>query len=226
MTIEALEVRQFMAGNVLVREINGVCRISGTNGDDAINIVQTQSGDLAFSSPGGMNTFNGQTTLLFDNGHRWMRFDLGQGNDKLVIRLPNPVNRNFKIAGSGSIARDLRQVVCTTMQIQGGLGSDSIQVRDCRFIDGFDFIGGAGEDLVKITGTAVWGACNITDAGGKSNVTIKDSRFDQLAINLSPHNDNLWFFHVLTTTNPLVVNMGDGDDLFWQNWMSNRDAEP
>ncbi len=156
-SIENLENRSLLAGNVIASLRGGHLTITGDNADNAIEIavengnVQVRGlndttvngGTTSFVAATGSDTISGSTRILLRNG-----------NDSVVFA------RGVKLGGA--------------VTVEGGAGNDTMSSTNATFLRSVSLNGGLGNNTFSLQTSTVQGSMVMTGSSGEDLVTLKD----------------------------------------------------
>src|SRR4051812_27988873 len=161
LTMESLESRQMMTGNVLVSVSGGDLVVTGDGGANEVRIIQSLqngapiAGRFFITGQNGTR-INGQVAgQFFHNVTDDVRINLNGGNDRLTL---------------GDGVSNGHFMVPDDLEIDMGAGSDVLRLDNITVRDDARLVTGAGNDSVIVTGTV--GALPGVD-NGDNNLTIE-----------------------------------------------------
>jgi hypothetical protein len=205
LSLESLEKRQVMAGNVFVMHANDALQIWGDTQDNQVAITETAPGRVQVA---GLNntTVNGRSSILvFNNPSDNLNIIMGNGNDLVLL------GKN-----GGSTSRFNNVVVNT------GAGSDSVMVNNTVAYGNAFSSFNLGDDGQNEGDVMRFDRCNFRAAaigtgGGDDQVSSLNSTITKAIINTGGGNDIVDLRS--TASAELAVSLGDGDDRF-ASWNS------
>ncbi len=225
MSVETLEDKRLLAGDVTVSVVEGTLVVRG---DDASNGVAVTSGDapdayiiVGLEAGDGPTSINGIFDRVEVSGvHRGVRMALGEGSDVASLFRAN-VRGNVEIAaGLGNdhvtIGGPMASATDVNTMIQGRLlvdldqGQDSLRVDGSRIGHGMSAWGGPGNDLVAVAETAIHGILGIQTGAGDDHVAIGRTQAGYVRVATGAGADHLAL--VDSTFAAIAANMGAGDD--------------
>ena len=194
-SIQALEDRALLTGNVLASLSGPHLSVSGDAADNQVEVtvVNNQVVLRGLSN----TTINGSTELFViaantDTAPGNITIETGAGNDSVIF------SRNVKVSGSvwldGGAGNDALSVTGSTFQrtisIYGRAGNDTISLQDATTESLLRIKGNSGDDLISLTNLTTNGEIRIEGNKGADGVS----------------------FNNVTTSSSTKINTGSGND--------------
>jgi hypothetical protein len=224
LSVESMESRQLMAGNVFANVIGGDLVLSGDAASNGIEIRQLGVGKYQVI---GL-IHGGVQTKVWLGGVAANSQVVGGVNDDFQINLN--AGDDYLVMSAAGLPAGSRMLVPTDLNIHTNDGKDrayinNVQVRDDAFIDL-----GNGDDYLSMFGTGVYGSPITPDNdlaihGGTGNdfVAVQAAAIrDSLIVNLQEGNDIAYVSQV-SVGNDALIYTGDGDDRVTAYRLSVRD---
>ncbi|MFM8291856.1 MAG: hypothetical protein ACKOC4_09175 [Planctomycetia bacterium] len=182
LSLEALERRRCMAGDVSADLEDGRLELDGDGQDNEILVQQIGAETFRVTGLNG-TTVNGQASQVFASAGIDLDIDLKGGNDLLVIDdsadRPLVVRTLMIDLGTGSDEAEIDNLIVSeadTVEIKLGKGSendaDDLVIDDAVFAGSVKVTTGNGSDDVVVTDTFVAGDLTIDLSGGNDDVML------------------------------------------------------
>ncbi len=241
-SVELLEGRQLMAGDVIAALEGNLLVIEGDNLDNQITVSQLASGDVVVSGQTG-TLINGLPSIRYirpalnsveirmEGGNDVVNLrsvqiandlmvDLGAGNDRLTSPAAAPIRVGANAMVYGAEGNDTVQLngsaVAEDLFIDGGLGAMTAQLNNVTVDKVMSIIGDEANDLVSVINSRIGLMANIETKGGSDRVTMVDFSALGLQINTDANGsigaDQVTFNRVQTVED-LNVATGSGNDI-------------
>lgn len=181
--------------DVSVSENGGDLEISGSSGQDAIQITAVGNGyRIKGLTVNGMTTLvNGQNSVTVGGIDEDFEIDLREGNDRLVVR---------------------ELTVPDELQVETGDGDDFVKLVDVRVNADSAIDGERGNDTLRIINSELYGDNNLEMGDGNDKVVLNGSYFgDETEVDLQDGNDRLTVKNSLFA-DELQADGGSGTDRF------------
>lgn len=198
-SIERLEQRAFLAGNVTASVTNGDLMLRGDDRGNSFALYSTGPSSVRVMhwGMGDTTTINGVGFVDFNGVTRDIRIDLRGGDDVARVGLAFP---------GLTVGRDVR--------VQGGEGRDMIFLNTARVAGNVNIDGGNGNDDVGLSQSEVGGGLTLTGGAGTEFYTLNDTRIGRAAnINLGAEADTFNFDSTEFVAS-LTVDGGEGNNHF------------
>jgi Ca2+-binding RTX toxin-like protein len=173
LSLESLENRALLAGNVLASVTDGNLLISGDASANNIRIVQTAEG--TFEITGVRTKINGTNSATLTGVTGDVTVQLGNGND--AVSIGADTDADVSLAGN--------------LTVDGGAGNDSIKIKGLNVDGDVAVSGGAGNDSIAAAGLDVTGALDIDAGTGNDTAKLSDAIAASAAIALGEGNDSI-----------------------------------
>ena len=199
-TFEALEPRQFLAGDVLAQIVGGSLVVTGDDAANAITITQQglAAGEVQVTPAPGTTVNGGADPVVLQTLRPDVRIDLGLGDDTITVTqvnlgklLLNIGNDNDAVAlssvnltqlclagGYGDFGLTLEDSVISgnaSIISQGGNAAITFQGDDSRVGGRFQVCGGTGDGTLSITGGQFQKDVRIAAGYGAATITLSGS---------------------------------------------------
>lgn len=172
LTVESLEERTVLAGNVVASAAGGYLTFIGDNEANLLTVTRVGTSSVQVTSTDGTTVNGNATPQTFNNVTQGVLAVLGNGNDELELR--------------GSTT-DLFRVYGTT-SINTGEGNDIVRFTNYSTWNGLILLTGGGDDQVfgqldaqapsvTVGGLRVDGPAIINTGAGNDNVSLLNSTF-------------------------------------------------
>ncbi|QDU30868.1 hypothetical protein ETAA8_60170 [Anatilimnocola aggregata] len=187
LTVESLEERTVLAGNIAATVSNGYLNLTGDSADNRIEIMRSDSNDVTIRSLDGTTRINGQDgPITLSNVSKGIIANTGDGDDELDIT-----------GSSTTVFRVLGDVRLNT-----GNGDDIIRFTNFSMAGSLTVTMGAGEDQfygdrdpnlnLVVNGLRVSGVTTIDTGADADLVSIQGSYFNnRFLVNTNLGNDTL-----------------------------------
>ena len=163
------------AGNVVVRGVNGTTVNGGTNDF----VLATNTASLSRSVFASLSAGNDTFVINGVTVGRDLFVDGGAGNDLLVVSAAN-VGRSLMLwggFGNDDIMIDASRVERDT-NVFGWAGDDDIIIRNSTIVDDLSISGQSGQDVIHLDSIQVGDKSRLSGGGGVDNILIQGtSRF-------------------------------------------------
>jgi hypothetical protein len=151
---QQLELRQLMAGNVVVSLQANSLVVSGDGAANQIQLSGTPDGRVRVTGLTGTNINSGTADFVVDVPVRDVTIQMGNGDDSVDIE--NLVTTGFLNIdlGSGNDSLEVRDINVRVLNVDGRDGDDVMQFHN-TFSHGYITMqGGNGDDAIAITAMA------------------------------------------------------------------------
>lgn len=194
---ESLERRALLAGDVLANLNSGVLTLTGDTEANSLTVVQTGAG--AYTVTGVGTTINGVANLEFTGLTGGLNIDLGAGADAFTFT-GLPLGGAIEAAFSGAV------------NIQGGLGGDSIAFENANTTGDVTINGGDDDDTLVVTNVNSDANITIRAAAGADSVTVTSVQAGgNLAVRSGIGDDEVFVTDAIATN--MTVRTGLGEDI-------------
>ncbi|MEM7313526.1 MAG: hypothetical protein AAF497_10285 [Planctomycetota bacterium] len=224
MSVEPLENRLMLAGNVVVKVLgNGNISITGDNSANQISIESSDSGDLLITGLSGTQitydrvAADSQTISIGGDGetNRDLIIRMRNGNDEVSIEnldVRSTLNVNMS---SGNDTLDLDQVNVGSVRYTGGSGGDTVTT---SFLDvrgdtniNLGSASGATPDFAHISLSTLNGKTTLRGSGGETRINVVSSDLNkETTIATGSGDDRVEFLD--STTRGVKVQTSSGND--------------
>ena len=209
---QALEKRNLLAGDVSVALEGSTLVVSGDELSNQIDVQQNDSGEVIFTGRDS-TTVNGQTEFSFTGSFDRTRFELGDGDDEVVLD-GFEAEREFRfIGGDGNDRLEATEVTARNFHIRGNAGDDSIQFTQSSSQSSAYIFLGDGDDVAAIVSLEVGRNFKVFGNGGddtfSSNALSVDRKF---RLNLGSGNDQALISGETNVQRSTKIRLGSGDD--------------
>lgn len=196
--IEALEIRDLMAGNVTVKVTNGNFLLTGDAAANALAVTQPTTGHLLVQGVGGTKV-NGKASVdVAFTGNA--TFNLAGGADRLTIG-PDVGLVRFKSlainAGAGADQVAIRNVIGQDLKANLGAESeaaaDTLDVRQSVFRGAVTILTGGGNDAVNFSGFRSQGSLAMSSGSGNDTLTSEGCTYADLFVDFRAGDDTIMF---------------------------------
>jgi hypothetical protein len=240
LTLEHLETRAMLAGNVSVSVSGGSLLVRGNNSSNQIAIVQLDAGEYAVVGLNGTKVNGGTDPVVKSGVDNNIDIDLKKGNDVVGIgndietlsqwaegfgieipdatlpagapsQLKVPRNLNIRLSDGNDAAAVIAKVDSQFIADLGN-GNDSLIVQGSKV--GGDFIvrGGNGHDLLYTDGTEVARTYNANMGNGRNAVELWNSSIGRSAVIISGKDGDVIDIADSAIEDNLIVRTGSGHD--------------
>lgn len=239
-TLETLERRQVLTGNVTATISGGSLFVTGDDAANSVELVQSGSnlvlrGLISTTVNGATSEFVVRTgasrvqesLYVFMNGGNdtfsmgdgvSVRRDafvyLGEGDDSFAMQGAT-AHRTLSVDmgnGNDSISL-LHSVVSRDVSIFGGLGDKTVSISDSYLGRGLTVVTSSGNDAVLIDASDIHGVTTLATGVGNDDVLIGDSQFHKTTVvDTSVGDDVVRMNPGSSFSDPAVVLLGDGND--------------
>jgi hypothetical protein len=176
-SIETLERRQMLAGQVTATVVDGRLFIEG---DDAANSIvldrsPSEEADHKIIRIRGVNStaINGHDAYIATDVIGGISIELAGGNDVLTISNLRPKGSLSVALGAGDDRALLRKIQTTgNITLDGGANFDDITIRDSVVHGNLEGSGGADRDRLTVSRVSVKGDFDWSDAGGATTMYV------------------------------------------------------
>ncbi|MFM7056581.1 MAG: hypothetical protein ACKO2P_06625, partial [Planctomycetota bacterium] len=214
-TVEHLESRELLAGNVLVQLQNGNAVITGDSAANQFEITGGLNSILVrgldgTTINGGTATFTLASTATFGGS---LLISLGQGNDRLSI------GADVSLAGVrilGEAGDDTVSIASSTINgnlvIDAGDGSNTITLLNSR-LKSHVALSSAGPSLTSLRGGRIDGRLNVDTAAGDDQVSVDATTISGKASFQVRTGNDVVALRNATLNGELYIDAGRGDDV-------------
>ncbi|MFM8572348.1 MAG: beta strand repeat-containing protein, partial [Pirellula sp.] len=178
LSLEKLQVRELMAGDVTAAVTNGFLVVRGDDGANELTIERI-SGDRVRVTGATGTTINGLTQPAILRVRKGYDIATGGGDDKLTVIGLNAVGR-YEIKmdlGAGNDILVASNLLAQRIHAGGGDGNDSITVRNSRSRRGSGVGGGKGDDTMTLENLRFGNGSCIDGGTGKNTVQETNNRY-------------------------------------------------
>jgi hypothetical protein len=216
LSVETLESRQLMAGNVLAMNNNGLTLI-GDNQANSVSIQQVFSG--YYRVTGNNTTINGKPFFDIYAPNSKMEAYMGGGNDSLSIQGNSQSNVQFDSMyidmGQGADWTLIDQVFTKyDSTIRSGYSwdndVDNVIVNRMSSWSGLSINTGAGSDQAWVQNSWLGGALRVDTGSGSDILNLENSAVDSIFADMGTEDDMLTRRN--TRTRVTDIDMGQGID--------------
>ncbi|MFN9720949.1 MAG: peptidylprolyl isomerase [Planctomycetota bacterium] len=194
-SIENLEGRALLAGNVVASLRGGHLTLTGDNSVNAIEVAvednngvvrglnetTVNGGTTAFIAASGSDTISGSTRIFLKNG-----------NDSVVF------SRGVKLGGA--------------VTVEGGAGNDTMSSTNATFLRSVSLNGGAGNNTFSLQSSSIQSSMVMTGSSGEDLVTLKDlTNTGSITVHSGAGDDGVSLNDV-SGTGSYYLETGAGDD--------------
>jgi hypothetical protein len=199
LSLESLEKRQVMAGNVFVMHFNNALQIYGDTQDNQIRITESAPGVVQVAGENGTTINSSRSNILtFRNPSDNLNISMGSGNDQVFLgKSTGTTSRFSNVVVNTGAGRDGVYVNNTVTYGSAfssfNLGDASENDRDFINVERCNFqavaIGtGGGDDLVYASSNTMTKAI-ISTGSGNDLVDLRNTVFADLAVSLDEGDD-------------------------------------
>ena len=241
-SLESLEGRKLMAGDVVAALEGSFLRVEGDNLDNQITISQTLQGDVIVAGQNGTR-INGLTAVRFvrpqlnamevrmEGGQDLVSLrgltiandlfvDLGAGNDRLTTPTTSPVTVGANAMLMGSEGNDTVQLSALTVRedlmIDGGLGALNASLNGVNVEKALSVFGDDAVDVITVNNSRADLGMSIETKGAADRVSLTDVTAFALSVNTDANGsigaDQVNLTRV-TTQEDLGIFTGAGNDV-------------
>lgn len=184
LSVERLENRDMLAGNVAVTVDGDNLFLLGDNNANAVMIVPgTVPNAVLLLSMDGTTTFNGQSHFQFVfPGQFDIDAKLGGGADQLMIEAARngqrlAIDELFANMGAGNDTTVLKDVSCRLIDVRTGNGADLIDLTNIQASQTVNVEMARGNDRLHAVATRVTGMTKFDLGGGINKTRLRDVYF-------------------------------------------------
>ena len=209
---QRLEQRNLLAGDVSVALQGSTLVVSGDELSNQIDVSQNDSGEVIFTGRDS-TTINGQAEFSFTESFDRTLFELGGGDDEVVIDGFEAGRELRFIGGNGDDRLEGTAVTARNYSIRGNAGDDSIQFTQSSSRRSADIRLGDGNDVAAIVSFEAGRNFKVSGNDGddtfSSNVLSVDRKF---RLNLGSGNDQALISGETSVQGSTRIRLGSGDD--------------
>ena len=170
----------FVPGNVTVVQKKSKITINGTNLPDHIDVHQTENDDWVITGLHGTTVNGASGSLTISDAPRRLKFDLGGGDDAVIIHdVALPQLLRIKTGDGDDFVRLTNVSSLGGTSISTGKGTDLVQLISSTFGAITEVITGQRDDEVHIKETA-FGASAFFDAGEGHDILRREELIDAI----------------------------------------------
>jgi len=167
-TLERLEPRLLLSGNVAAVVSGGILTITGDNLDNQISIDQSGLDPDQFRVTALDSTWvNGTCDVVLSGVTRGMKISMEDGNDSVVLDSV-AVPGNLKVDGgdgSNSLVID-PSIIYGSLTVKNGEGHDVFSLIDSTVNGKVKIDNGSGGSVTSLSGSEVWGKLSVKNKVG------------------------------------------------------------
>jgi hypothetical protein len=241
-SVEALERRQLMAGDVIAALEGSLMTVEGDNLDNQVAITRNALGDIVIAGQNGtlvnglpsvrfprvqlnavevrMEGGNDSVTLRGLQVANDLNVDLGAGNDRITApgTAASTINGNVSILGNEG--NDVVQLAGISVRedlfVDGGLGSLNASISNASVDKVMSILSDDADDIVSLAGSRVGLDLIVETKGGSDRVALTDVSAFHLSINTDANGlqglDQVTLNRV-TTVEDIGIFTGAGNDI-------------
>jgi FKBP-type peptidyl-prolyl cis-trans isomerase len=211
---QQLELRQLMAGNVVVSLQANSLVVSGDGAANQIQLSGTPDGRVRVTGLTGTNINSGTAAFVVDVPVRDVTVQMGNGDDSVDIE--NLVTTGFLNVdlGSGIDSLEVRDINVRVLNVDGRAGNDVMQFHN-TFSHGYITMqGGDGNDAIAVTAMATSRGFLVTMENGADLIAIDNLGVrENLNLSTGAGNDQIFMTGEVYAHKTLIELGADNDTL-------------
>jgi hypothetical protein len=220
--VESLETRDLMAGNVMVRVVQGSLQITGDTQSNVFTVTPVSAGKVTITGIG--TTINSGTTAKTFTFTKDLNVDTGAGNDRVTIgavgkTMNLPQSSRVRMGGGadsllvqGLVGINSTILMADKVETPDVVDIDKVTAKACRFSGTVSIALGNGDDQVNFVGCTARTGLSVDSGAGNDTTNVTNGLVGNLTLKCGDGDDTGFFSGKLKATGIIFADGGAGTD--------------